>query len=164
MSSSFKQRFICNKPVENKNEHPHPGVLLYGPDAFGFFQLPQGLVPLGELLWQQEHLQTRGQTSPNIRNPSTFFFLQNYMTKINQYTILLYSSKTFFTSCDWVSIWSWKESNVESEVDKKQRGESDDDHQVHFISHLLSDVNLRQPLQLGGVFWHICGWQITQHR
>lgn len=94
MSSSFKQRFICNKPVENKNEHPHPGVLLYGPDAFGFFQLPQGLVPLGELLRQQEHLQTRGQTSQesvgldyinlfvikkknlNIRNPSTFFFFR----------------------------------------------------------------------------------------
>lgn len=25
--------------------------------------------------------------------------------------------------------------------------------------HLLSDVDLRQSLQLGGVFWHICGQQ-----
>lgn len=27
------------------------------------------------------------------------------------------------------------------------------------LFHLLSDVDLRQPLQLGGVFWHICGQQ-----
>lgn len=75
--------------------------------------------------------------SRNICNQTSqesvgFFCLQNNVTKINLYTILLYSSKSFFTSCDWVSIWSWKESNVESEVDKKQRGESDDDRLVHF--------------------------------
>lgn len=46
---------------------------------------------------------------------------------------------------------------MESEDEEKQTGESDDDHHVRFISHLFSDVNLRQPLQLGGVFWHICG-------
>lgn len=36
--------------TKNKNERKHLGVLLDGPDAFGLLQLPQGLVPLGELL------------------------------------------------------------------------------------------------------------------
>lgn len=37
--------------------------LLHWPNAFGFFYLLQGLIPLCELLGQQEHLKSRSQVS-----------------------------------------------------------------------------------------------------
>ena len=40
--------------------------LLHRPDPLWFFQLPQGLIPLGELLGQQEHLPTRAKGSEDM--------------------------------------------------------------------------------------------------
>lgn len=72
-------------------------------------------------------------------------------------TILLYSSKSFFTSWDWASVWSCKTNNLTEPMQwqtqrcrwrqRKRRG------------YLLFDMNLWQPLQLGGMFGYICAQQ-----
>lgn len=121
-----------------KNYFLFPGALLHRPDAFGLLQLPQILIPLGELLWQQEHLPIRSQRSEsvggalscqqflsrlkhimclkrNVRGQHYIFakfkqslsiFSMRIIWEINVCTILLYSSKSFFTSWDWTSVWS----------------------------------------------------------
>jgi len=45
--------------------------LLHRPDALVLLQLPQALVPLGELLRQQEHLPITGQGSGHVNKRST---------------------------------------------------------------------------------------------
>lgn len=53
-------------------------------------------------------------------------------------------------------VLSKKESNMEI-INGRERRRIKTKRGVLF--HLFSDVDLRQSLQLGGVFWHICGQQ-----
>lgn len=46
----YETEVHLNLSTKNKNKSKHLGLLLDGPDAFGLLQLPQCLVPLGELL------------------------------------------------------------------------------------------------------------------
>lgn len=78
-------------------------LLLHWPNAFGLLQLPQGFIPLRELLGQQEHLEQQKSGVSGWSRDETC----NDKNDGHPLTILLYSSKSFLTSWDWTSIWSY---------------------------------------------------------